>query len=360
MAERNLAETILWCNPTAVVAIDGAKRICYSNRAAQIFLSTESNSLDGRNVVEFFGDDEGLIKAIHRAYRNREENHLRLPLVRGEHRMDVQLTLSPYFEQATPPMMVISFRDVKQRQLIDDRVRQLERIASAERLVGGFAHQLRNPLAAISALAENLAAEMSDSDPRIEYTSRLLSQVTQMERLIRACLEFGQDVSAKRQRTSAESIGRAAITAFEVQNGVAPRLVIEAGTDDVIVSRQQVAKCLCLLLERALGASGDVNKIELLVAPEHECGGNRLVRFVVRDEGPTIERSDLAMLFEPFYTKKAKGMGMGLASAQTLAVHNGGVLEARSKPGDTQFILRLNAVNIRDIASGSDETPLLS
>ena len=342
MNERSFAEKILWCHPTAIVAIDGARRVCYANRSALQFLAASKDSVEGQDIVELFGGDESFARELDIGCDDSEEWRFKLALDKGESQIEVGLTLSPYLGEAPPQTMVLSFRDITQRKLLNDREGQLERLASAERLVGGFAHQLRNPLAAISALIENLVAETPSSDPRIEYTSRLMNQVARMERLIRACLELGTGPAVVRQRLVAKSIGRAAIDSFEARNGVAPRLVVEAGTGDVVVSEKQIAKCLRLLLERALDACGDVTKMELLVAPDPLAGSERFVHFVVRDEGPGIEKDDLARLFEPLYTTKAKGVGLGLAAVQTLAVHNGGTLDVFSKPGDTRFILRLH------------------
>ena len=351
MTGDSLAETILWRHPTAIVAVDGGKRVCYANRAARHLLAIGEDPVEGRNVVELFGGDESFAQMIDEAYDDGEQRRLRLACNRGESQIEVGLTVSPYLDEAPMLTMVLSFRSIEERQLLEDRSGQLERLASAERLVGGFAHQLRNPLAAISALVENLVAETPSSDPRIEYTSRLINQVTRMERLIRACLEFGLDASAVRQRSTAASIGRAAIDAFEARHGTVPRIAIEGGVIDVVVCEKQIVKCLLLLLEAALEGCEDVAKMELLVASEPSGGTGRFVRFVVRDEGPGIGKGDLARLFEPFYTIKARGEGMGLAPAQAMAVHNGGAIEVRSKPGDTQFILRLQAIENKDSVS---------
>ncbi len=343
MSKDSLSKAILRSHPTAIVAIDRMRRVCYANYAAVRLLATGEEAVEGQDVVDLFGGDERLAFAIDSACCDSEERRINLAFWSGESQIEVGLTLSPTIEEAPPLSMILSFRDIKERKLLDDRVGQLERLASAERLVGGFAHQLRNPLAALSALVENLVAETPTSDPRVEYTSRLLNQVERIERLIRACLELGLDPSVMRRQSPSESIGRAAIESFDARRGVACRLVVEPGTGDVVVCEKQIAKCLRLLLENALDACGDVTKMKLLVSSEAVGGANRFVRFVVHDEGPGIEKGNLGKLFEPFFTTRAKGVGIGLAAAQALAVNNGGAIEVRSEPGDTQFILRLRA-----------------
>ncbi|MEM7350352.1 MAG: ATP-binding protein [Acidobacteriota bacterium] len=354
MNQHDPSATILWSHPTAILAIDGGMRVRYANRSAVWLLATTDESLEGQNVVELFGGEESLIRALDHGCEAREERRLKLTLRRGECQIEVGMTISACLE-GTMPLRILSFRDITARQLLDNRVGQLERLASAERLVGGLAHQLRNPLAAISALVENLVAEMPSSDPRVEYTSRMLNQVTRMERLIRACLELGLDSGVERRRSIPEHIGVAAIDSFESLHGVAPKLVAEAGCREVVVCEKQIVKCLGLLLENAFDACGDASKMELSAATDSVYGTDQFVCFVVRDEGPGIARRDLGKLFEPFYTTQPNKIGLGLAAAQALAVHNGGAIEVRSKPGDTQFLLRLPAAETPEQLPGSVE-----
>jgi signal transduction histidine kinase len=342
MTDRSLAETVLWCHPTAIIAIDGTRRVGYANRAALHLLAASEESVLGTAVVELFGGDGNLDRTIDSVFGDSEERRIRIEFPRHGRRIRVGMTLSPYPEGAPPSTMLLSFRDLKERRLLDDRVVQLERLASAGRLVAGFAHQLRNPLAALSALLENLEAETPSNDPRIEYTSRMLNQIGRIEKLIRACLEFSMDPSVVRQRLTGESLGRAAIAGFEARFGVAPPLVVNPGVGDVVVHGEQIAKCLGLLLENAFDACGDVSKMRLEVSVESRDTA-AFVCFAVGDEGPGIQRADLVRLFEPFYTTKPRREGIGLAVAQSLAVSNGGTLEVFSEPGDTQFVLLLRA-----------------
>lgn len=358
MTEHGFPEAILWRHPTSIVAIDRLGRVRYANRAARDFFSSTCDVIEGSDIVELFDGNENLAQVIANARDDSKEHRIRLQLPKDSSQIEIGVSLAPILDDGNSLTMILSFRDITERKLMLDRGRLAEQLASSERLVGGFAHQLRNPLAAISALVENLDAEIPSSDPRIEYTNRLAKQVSHMEDLIRACLQYGSESPAVRQRSTAKSIGLAAIDSFKTRCGATPRFVVEEGTQDVVVCESQIIKCLRLLLERALDACGDVGKMELCISSEPLGGVGQLVRFVVRDEGPGIEKGDLKMLFEPFFTSSAEEAGMGLAIAQTLAVQNGGALEVRSEAGDTQLILRLQAAEALIFDEGPTE-PLL-
>lgn len=339
--EPNFAESVLWSLHNAVLVIDTAHTVRYANRAALRLLSEDGATLDDRDIFELLDHPPDLAPAITAALESHQVSRFQCALQRSEESLEMSVTVSS--DSATPQRLNLSIDDVTHVALLEDRARQVERIAAAERLVGGFAHQIRNPLAAISALVENLVAETSRDDPRIEYTSRLLNQVMRMERLIRACLTFSSAPSAMRTRVAPEHIGNATVTLFEARHDVVPRIVVEDELHDVIVSEEQITQCLCFLLERAMDVCRDIDKIELRIASRSATGHAPLVLFTVRDEGPCLDDGDRRMVFEPFFTHKARGLGMGLATAQALAVQNGGAIDVRSTADNTQFTLRLEA-----------------
>lgn len=229
------------------------------------------------------------------------------------------------------------------RWFVDERQRQVNHLATTERLMAGFAHQLRNPLAAISSLAENLAAEMEGGDSRVEYTSRLLNQVEKMERLIRSGLQFTPRSNGQQKLRSAEDLAAAVLHHFEAKTGQRPASQIETEVGKIRVDSVQIAECLELLLDRAYDAGGDVESVELRLEAESLGPDLDLIRFSVWDDGPAITTADLPNVFEPFFTTKATGLGLGMAMAQVLAVQNGGVIEICSGVEGTGFRLWLEA-----------------
>ena len=355
MDESALSESVLRHHPTAFVGVDAENRVSYANRTARQLLNG-GDPIDGRDIVELFCDDDTLARGIRSALDNRREERLSLTLESRDRRIEIGMTLSPRIEASRELVLVVAFRDLQERKALEDRQRHREQFELAARMAGGFAHQLRNPLAAISALTENLAAEIPDDDPRIEYITRLLNQVRFMEDLIRDSLQFGLDSGGVRQRTTVKSIAQEAMASFEEQAGGRPGLRIDSRARDVFVCKEQITRCLGLLLERAYNSCGSTSKVELWVSSDSKAP-DRFVCFTVRDRGPGIEKAHLDRIFEPFFTNKATGVGLGLAVAQALAVHNGGSLGVRSKSGDTRLTLRLRAVTARGAPPLTSEIP---
>jgi signal transduction histidine kinase len=103
-----------------------------------------------------------------------------------------------------------------------------------------------------------------------------------------------------------------------------------SGDPVVDVDPGQMRECLFALLENALDATRDPERVAVEVAIQAAAGGRREVRFDIRDEGPGIPESELSRIFDAFYTTKP---GLGLPLAQTLVRQNGGRLLVESQPG---------------------------
>jgi signal transduction histidine kinase len=217
----------------------------------------------------------------------------------------------------------------------DVEQRRVERLAAIGQMVAGFAHEIRNPLAAMQALAEALLGEIEEGDPRREYAYRLLALLGRIDRFVRMSLEFGSPPPPSPARHDPRRLVATAIAA--IPSGEPPRLRIADDAPLVLVDATQLVESLVALLENAVDAAGGTGPVEVslsrvdgdLLGREHRFAA----RIDVRDHGPGIPEDQLSRIFDPFYTTKPKGRGLGLAIAQTLVRGNGGRLLVRSTPG---------------------------
>ncbi len=211
--------------------------------------------------------------------------------------------------------------------------RQAERLSALGRIVAGVAHELRNPLAAVQALAEALDEELESGDSRRQYTARMLQLLARVESFIRTSLEFSQPRAPAPSRQRPEALARLALQAMSAPDR--PALAVEArgGIPDVLVDREHIVASLTALLDNAVEAAGRTAGVRVIVGAETAADGTAWARIEVRDDGPGVPREHLPRVFDPFFTTKAKGRGLGLALAQTLVGQNGGRVELRSPAG---------------------------
>jgi signal transduction histidine kinase len=228
--------------------------------------------------------------------------------------------------------------------------RRLERLAAMGTMVAGFAHEVRNPVAALRSLAESLDEDLTDLGLRMPQVRRMQDVLDRIERLVRTSLQFGRPDPPRLAAYRPWEIASQALAAMGPRTramGGSIQVEVEPDLPDVVVDRDQVAQALIVILDNALDATGAPRDVGLRAARAGGDAGESDeagVLFEVTDAGPGIAADIMAHIFDPFFTTKAAGLGLGLSIAQQLVSENGGRLEvASARGGPTAFTLAFGA-----------------
>lgn len=213
-----------------------------------------------------------------------------------------------------------------------------ERLAVLGQLAGGLAHQIRNPLAAISNATSVLKRRLGESvDPDVlQALAIILEEVWEANRIITDLLDYARIRPPSRVAVEVEALIDAAL--------------LLARADSRIAIERQVDPGLCALIdERQMrDALGNVLRNGVEAMPE---GGTlRIEAFrdgpiamiAVQDTGPGLTRASLRYLFEPLVTSKPLGLGLGLATAKALIENQGGSIRCTTVAGrGARFEIRI-------------------
>ena len=222
-----------------------------------------------------------------------------------------------------------------------------EKLASVGRLAAGVAHEIGNPLSAITGLVELVQSGDLTSDEQREFLERVRKETERINLIIRDLLDFARaDPSGQEPSQSCDVV--------EVVEDAVRLVGPQADLRQVTLERRFAPDC-----PRARGSAGRLAQVVLnllLNAADAIDGEGTIVlevsedkgwvRLLVQDTGPGIPESVLEHLFEPFVTTKptGKGTGLGLAVCHTLVEQVGGTMEAcNPQEGGAQFVVRLPA-----------------
>jgi signal transduction histidine kinase len=233
-------------------------------------------------------------------------------------------------------------------QAAQDELVKRERLAILGQLAGGVGHELRNPLGVMTNALYYLEAVLTDVPPTVgEYLGILRTQIGLSERIVTDLLDFARVKSPERQETPLEQLVNDQLARIAMPPNIHIESVFPSDLPAVCVDRVQMGQVVLNLITNAVQAMVGSR------APA-ETAGNLLLRgrvlethqveLQVRDSGPGIAPEHLEKIFEPLFTTKARGIGLGLAVSRTLARANGGDITVTSQPGaGARFSLTLPA-----------------
>jgi signal transduction histidine kinase len=215
-----------------------------------------------------------------------------------------------------------------------------EKLAMLGQLSSGVGHELRNPLGVMTNAIYYLKTVLSSAPPNIhEYLDILQQQITLSEKIVSDLLDFARQKPPQRKPTSVAEITQAQINRLGATNGVRFERSVPKELPPVLVDPVQFGQIVLNLLTNAMQAVGSTGTIRVNAEVN-----NGFVWYDVQDSGPGIARENLEKVFEPLFTTKARGIGLGLAVSRTLARANNGELTVTSPPGEgARFRLILQA-----------------
>ncbi|MBZ5661652.1 MAG: hypothetical protein LAO08_14700 [Acidobacteriia bacterium] len=205
----------------------------------------------------------------------------------------------------------------KQLRRAEAEARRAERLAALGQLSAGLAHEIRNPLAVIKGSAEMLSRKVAESEPlAAELAGYISAEVNRLNALVVRFLDFARPSKLELHPERASEIVDRALessaasfpnTKVKVERAYAP------GVPEIQADRQLCEQVFVNLITNAFQAmDGQEGMLRLSIAPETE-NGERGAGVIVEDSGPGVPPELREQIFNPFFTSKKEGVGLGLS-----------------------------------------------
>lgn len=222
-------------------------------------------------------------------------------------------------------------------------VLRAEELAEVGQIAAGMAHELRNPLTAIKMLVQTNREEAEARGRLAEDLQVIEQEILRMEGRLNVFIDFARPPKPERRRIDLTTVvdqTLALIGGRARKQRVALRFAPPSARVDVEADGEQLRQLLVNLALNALDVMPRGGVLEVRLRPPDD--GH--VELDVLDTGPGVAPRHLPRLYEPFFTSKETGLGLGLAVSQRIARSHGGSLRAENRPeGGACFILRLPA-----------------
>jgi PAS domain S-box-containing protein len=232
-------------------------------------------------------------------------------------------------------------RDITQRKEMEDALRRSERMSAMGSLVAGVAHEVRNPLFGIAAALDAFEAEFGGGPDVAEYMTTLRNDVSRLSRLMNDLLDYGRPHPLQCHTQSIVPVLDEAVRIClprARERRIELRPEIAATLPPVDIDADRILQVLKNVIENAI----DFSAFGESVAIETRGDGNGTLLCTITDHGPGFAPEDLKHLFEPFFTRRRGGSGLGLPIAQKIvSEHHGSIVASNREGGGAKVEIRL-------------------
>jgi two-component system, NtrC family, sensor kinase len=224
-------------------------------------------------------------------------------------------------------------------------IRRADRLSSLGMLTAGLAHEIRNPLVAIRTFTQLLPERYQDEEFRDGFKTLALKEVDRICGLVNDLLNFARpstpNVSAQDVNEIVDSIARILETEAK-EKGVKIEIHLASGLPKIFIDKEQIKQVCMNLILNAIQSIEEPGSVEIGTRLFGENGSKRFAQIEVRDTGVGIPQKDIENIFNPFFTTKKDGSGLGLSISHQIIKEHGGYIVVESQVGrGTCFFVRL-------------------
>jgi two-component system sensor histidine kinase PilS (NtrC family) len=329
---RAFQEVVLRSVGAGLVVLDRHHTITALNRAAEDLTGRSAAELAGRPWADLLPEIPLTSVEASLAQRPQASPQHEATLGRPDgRRVPVRVTFSALRSSEGAPLgLVVVLDDLSTLRELEERMRRADRLATVGRLAANLAHEIRNPLASLTGAIEALTSGLVVGDERERLGRIVLRESDRLNEMIKAFLEYARPAPLRLEPADVAAVLDDVLTLLEHRE-LPPSLKIVRDYPpslpwcvDAHRLRQAVWN-LCLNAVQAMPDGG-----ELVVSAAADAGG---LHIAVSDTGEGIAPEDLPHVFEPFYSTRPGGSGLGLALVHRVVQDHGGEVEVRSAPG---------------------------
>lgn len=309
---------VLQAIPAGVVLLDENGRVQVANQMALDLLGEPLEQELWRNIID-------------RAFKPRKDDGLEISLVDGR-RIKLSVSHIPDY-----PGQLIHLTDLTETRALQSKVSHMQKLYSLGKMVASLAHQIRTPLSAAMLYAANLSSPSLSSSALQRFSGKLMERLKDLESQVNDMLLFARSDSQqvvepiKVQKLLADTYSACKESVKDKHAHI--ENLFNLGEIEILGNQTALQGALLNLVHNAVDIGGKGTQIQLLATDSED-----EICLTVTDNGPGINVGHFSQLFEPFYTTRPQGTGLGLAVVHSVArAHQGRVFARNNLSSGASF-----------------------
>jgi two-component system sensor histidine kinase HydH len=240
--------------------------------------------------------------------------------------------------------IVAEIRDVTEIKNLNEEIARNKRLTALGKLSAGIAHEIRNPLSSIRGLAQFVYNSFSKTDERKEDLNTIIQEVDRLNKLVVQVLDYAKVKELNLTYFSINNLVSKMVELFkqEIKNKqIRFYLKLSPDISEIQADEDQIRQILMNIIINAIQAISEKGEIKIKT---EKCliKGSSGLKLTIEDNGVGIPEKDLNQIFDPFFSTKEQGSGLGLSIVYKLVEGHQGEIKVESKEGEgTKFIIYL-------------------
>ena len=318
--------------PMGLVAADGSGMLTAFNQTAETVLNRKAEEVLGKPAEEVLpGGCREFFREL-ASQRGLIEREIACA-VGGERTIPLEIIATTLAEADGAFLgTVILFRDMTEVRRLQQEVARSRRLASIGSLAAGVAHEIRNPLSSIKGFATYFKERYRDNPDDKETAELMISEVDRLNRVIGQLLEYARPVTMTLVPASPQALIRHALKMVEArarEKGISIEADLPPEIGEIPLDADRFGQVLLNLFLNAIAAMEAGGTLRVSLARQDP----GKIRIEVADTGCGIKKEDLPRIFDPYFTTKPSGTGLGLPIVQKIVEAHGGEVQIVSEPG---------------------------
>ena len=344
-SEKGLLETIFHAMQEGLIVLDAGGLIRYANRAAEKLLGFSAEQAAGYPIARYLREiDWNLVLDLDADEWSKLVSR-EIEITYPEHRF-VDFYIVPLTAvEVEQKGAVVILRDVTRERESESRALESERLHAITLLAAGVAHEIGNPLNSLTIHLQLMERELrglpgDQAAPMKELLEVAQREVTRLDQIISQFLRALRPSQPALEKAALKEVLEQTLEFLKHEIRDRDVLVEVEVADEVpmaLLDRNQIKQAFFNIIRNAMQAMANGGLLKIGISYN-----DRFVIISFKDTGPGIPPENLGSLFEPYFTTKAEGTGLGLMIVQRIIRDHGGEIEVRSEPNaGTTFTLFL-------------------
>lgn len=333
---RKFSSAVIEAMPTGFITTNTKGEVLSYNQAALFIFETEENLTDLpdeiKNIIIETDTEELKNESINKEIAIQTKN--------SRKNLDINLSYIHAGVDEKPGILIL-IKDETEKNNLKKEIALNERLATVGKLAAGVAHEIRNPLSSIKGFSTCIKENPSDHDQSINISKLIIGEVERLDKVVGQLLDFSKPVALNRSDVKIKDLLNDCVHLLSTEAEAESIKIKNFFDSDIIlnIDKDKIKQVILNILYNSLEAAGESG--EIIINGKNE---NNKTIISIKDSGPGIPEETMPHIFDPYYTTKSTGTGIGLAiSRNIIQTHNGKIYAETTHDNNTIFFIEFSS-----------------